>query len=248
MGWYDGSILGMDVEIARLMERLRGQGLAEKTLLAFTSDHGEGFQEHGFMWHGQTIYGEMTNVPLMFHGPAFLPSGLVISETVQSIDIFPTLLELSRLPIPENIQGQSLVPLMAAARDAGGEKDADLGRAAEKYGWNRRGAFSEKNLAQQSGGPTPEAESFSVVYDGWKLIHNTVRSNDGPEFELFDHAKDPLDKNNVAAQQPEVLEKMKRKLQESREYAIAAALPEAGSTEGMSAEELQRLRSLGYIQ
>ena len=57
-GWYDGSILGMDAEIARLMERLGGLGLADKTLLAFTSDHGEGFQEHNYMWHGQTIYGE----------------------------------------------------------------------------------------------------------------------------------------------------------------------------------------------
>ena len=248
-GWYDGSILAMDAEVARLMERLRGLGLDDKTLLVFTSDHGEGFHDHGLMWHGQTVYGELTNVPLMFHGPSFLPQGLVIGETVQNIDIMPTVLELSGLAAPENIQGQSLTGLMAAARDVGGESESGLAESAANYGWRPRGAFSEKNLTEQTGGPQPlNTESFAVIHDGWKLIHNTVRIDEGPEYELFNHRKDPLDQNNLAEQRPEILERLKVKLEERLALARASPLPEADSTEGISDEELQRLRSLGYIQ
>ncbi len=248
-GWYDGSILGMDAEIARLMERLRAMGLDDKTLLVFTSDHGEGFHDHGLMWHGQTVYGELTNVPLMFHGPSFLPEGLVIRETVQNIDIMPTVLELSGLAAPENIQGQSLTGLMAAARDLGGEAESGLAEAAANYGWQPRGAFIEKNLTEQTGGPRPlNTESFAVIHGDWKLIHNTVRIEEGPEYELFNHTEDPLDQDNLAEQQPEILEKLKARLEERLALARASPLPEADSTEGMSDEELQRLRSLGYIQ
>ena len=248
-GWYDGSILGMDAEVARLMERLRGLGLDDKTLLVFTSDHGEGFHEHGLMWHGQTVYGELTNVPLMFHGPSFLPEGLVIGETVQNIDIMPTVLELSGLAAPENIQGQSLTGLMAAARDVGGGAEQSLAEPAAKYGWAPQGAFSEKNLTEQTGGPRPlNTESFAVIHEGWKLIHNTVRIDEGPEYELYDHRKDPLDQSDLAEQRPEILERLKAKLEERLALARASPLPEADSTEGISDEELQRLRSLGYIQ
>ena len=63
--WYDGAIRGLDAEIGRVMEKLGQLGLEKKTLVAFISDHGEEFLEHGRHWHGNTVYGEMTNVPLI---------------------------------------------------------------------------------------------------------------------------------------------------------------------------------------
>src|SRR5262249_40089337 len=94
-GWYDGSIRAMDVEIARLMERLRTFGLDQDTLFVFLSDHGEEFLEHGRMFHGQTVYGELTQTPLIVRWPAALPKGRVVDDVVQTIDVFPTLLELN---------------------------------------------------------------------------------------------------------------------------------------------------------
>ena len=247
-GWYDGSIRGMDAEITRLMERLRELGLDDKTLFVLTSDHGEGFHEHGLMLHGQTVYGELANVPLIFHGPSFVPEGLVIGETVRSIDVMPTVLELSGLPAPDNLQGQSLVGLMAAARDAGGGEGADLAEAAADRGWEPRGAFVEKNTTERGGGPIPyNTESFAVIHDGWKLIRHTKRNDDGPEFELFDHRKDRLDRDDLAESHPEMVERLKAVLEERRHLARAVSLPETESLEGMSDEELRRLRSLGYI-
>jgi arylsulfatase A-like enzyme len=115
--WYDGSIRGMDSEMARVVERLRQLGQLENTVIAFFSDHGEEFHEHDGMFHGFSIYGEMTNVPLALYWPGVIPAGLQISETVSTIDMMPTVLELSGLPVPPAGQGKSLLPLIAAARD-----------------------------------------------------------------------------------------------------------------------------------
>ena len=153
------------------------------------------------MFHGQTVYGELAHVPLMLYRPGTVPAGLEITETVRSIDLMPTLLDLSGLPIPEGIQGQSLVPLLAAARDV--DSGGSSGEAAEALGWESRAAVTEKAKTEQSGGPPPqETESYGIVADGWKLVHNVTRSGDGPEFELYHHKDDPLDSTNVAGQHP----------------------------------------------
>lgn len=87
-----------------------------------------------------------------------------------------------------------------------------------------------------------------MVLAEWKLIHNTVRPDGKPEFELFHQLEDPLDRVNVADQHPDVVDKLKAALARWRETAVAAQLPESDSVEGLSEEELRKLRSLGYIQ
>ena len=115
LDWYDGSIRAMDVEIGRLLEGLDERGLADETLLAFLSDHGEEFLDHGRHFHGNNLYGEMVNVPLMLWWPGVVPAGVVVEETVESINLMPTLLELSGISTPDVVQGQSLVPPAGAA-------------------------------------------------------------------------------------------------------------------------------------
>jgi arylsulfatase A-like enzyme len=117
--WYDGSILGMDSALDRLMRHLRQLGLEDKVQFVFLSDHGEEFLEHGHMFYGQTVYGELAGVPLILRRPGVIPEGVRIPATVRSIDVMPTLLDLSGLPAPEFMQGESLVPLLAAARQGG---------------------------------------------------------------------------------------------------------------------------------
>ena len=66
--------------------------------------------------------------------------------------------------------------------------------------------------------------------------------------ELFDRAKDPLDQTNVAAPHPDTVKQLTEELTAWRKWAEENALPEADSTEGLSDDELRRLRSWGYIQ
>ncbi len=239
--WYDGAIRAMDAELGRLFERLRELGLAERTVVAFTSDHGEEFLEHGAMFHGQSVYGELTRVPLVLWGPGRVPPGAVIGETVESIDVMPTLLELAGLAPPPGIQGRSLVPLLAAPHG-----DASTQRPA----WTPRPAISEKRPESDPNSPTrADRVSTALVLDGWKLIHNSERSDGIPEYELYDVRADPLDQKDLAAQEPGRVERLRAELEAWRAKVAEIRLePEAAGPQSLSAEELERLKSLGYVQ
>jgi arylsulfatase A-like enzyme len=238
--WYDGSIRGMDTEIGRLVERLQELGLNDRAVIAFYADHGEEFHDHGRMWHGQSIYGEMLRVPLIFWGPGRVPKGLKVDEPVELIDIMPTLLEYAGLPPPQAIQGQSLRPLLPSG-------SAGTGVAPAAGGWKRRPVIAE---LQPFGKEFPgAAESYAIMDGDWKLIHNVIRPPDKPEFELFDFYKDPLDQKNVADQHPDVVERLGKQLEGWHRMATQARLkPDSEETKGMSAEQLERLRSLGYVK
>ena len=228
--WYDASIRAMDVEIGRLFERLDELGLADDTLVAFVSDHGEEFLEHGRHFHGESTYGEMTNVPLFLWGPRWVPSGTVVEETVQSLDLMPTLLELAELPIPDQVQGRSLMPLVRG-----------------EGGWVPRPALSENRIADFEREPDPdEIESFSIVYEGYRLIRNGRRPEGHPEFELYDHVADPLNRNDLAGERPELVADFAAKLEACLAWAEANRLESLGEGEELSAEEAALLESLGY--
>lgn len=230
--WYDGSIRAMDVEIGRLLEGLEARGLADKTLVAFVSDHGEEFLDHGYLGHGHTAYGELLNIPLLLWWPGVGPAGLRIEETVESIDLMPTLLDLSGLATVEGIQGQSLVPFLARPASP------------SVFGWVKRGAFSEKTV----GGRATEYAS-TLVLDGWKLIQNDEPLNGRSKYELYEHRMDPLDQQDVASEHPEVVERLGKELTLRREQAIASRIPsEDVPAESLSSEQIRRLRSLGYLQ
>jgi arylsulfatase A-like enzyme len=229
--WYDGSIRGMDAELGRLLERLSGLGLAERTVIAFYADHGEEFHEHGRMWHGQSLYGELLHVPLILWGPGHVPAKQEVKEPVELIDVVPTLLDLSGLNAPKAAQGQSLRPLFSP----GG-------------GWKARPAIAERQPLGGADFPNA-AETYAIVDGGYKLIHNVVRPPGTPEFELFDFDKDPLDQKDLAAEKPEVVERLQKILEAWHRAATAARLPpDSETTKGMSAEQLEQLRSLGYVK
>jgi arylsulfatase A-like enzyme len=244
--WYDGSIRAMDAEIGRLTERLQGLGLTDRTLLVFTSDHGEEFLDHGRMFHGQSVYGELTNMSLILRQPGTVPAGAVVDATVQTIDVMPTLLAMSGLAVPPEAQGRSLVPLLGRRTGDGGTVHADSRADA----WTDRPAISEKAQTVDLGGPPPRVtESVAILSGGWKLIVNPGRPPGDPEYELYDHRHDPLDQTDVSAEHPDVVKRLARDIEAWRQSAQSARLkPDADAGRSMSAEELERLRSLGYIQ
>lgn len=233
--WYDGSIRGLDVEVGRLFEQLRSLGLEETTLVVFAADHGEEFLDHGSMFHGQTVYGELTRVPLLMRWPAGFPGGRTIDATTRTIDIMPTLLSLSGIDAPQGMQGQSFASLLTG-------DDAPS---------SSQPAISEKaKTVPGAAAPWPaETESYAIVEGEWKLIHNRIPAAGAPEFELYRFFDDPLDGNDVAGEHPDVVSRLAQALEGWYKMANAAKLkPDAENTEGMSQEQLERLRSLGYIR
>lgn len=162
-----------------------------------------------------------------------MPAGREVTETVRSIDLVPTLLDISGLAAPERAQGRSLVPLMTGASSPGRTPPA----------------ITEKHATEEMAGPPPrDTAATAIVLDRWKLVHHTLRADGTPEFELFNRRSDPLDAHDVAAEHPDIVERLHAALESWRASVEAARLPADGTApEGQSAEELERLRALGYI-
>lgn len=222
---YDGSIRGMDDAIGRFIAKLDELGLREQVVIAVVSDHGTEFLEHGRHFHGHSTYGELNRVPMLLWGPGFIPARGTVDATVQTIDLMPTVLELAGLPVPETAQGRSLVPLFAG----------------DEPRLPPRPAITEE---QDRG-----IKMTSWVADGWKLIRF-----EGPppeseiRYELYHHRDDPLNLEDVASDHPDVVERLGQQIEDWQRFAVAAKLDDARAAEEMDAAELERLRSLGYVQ
>ena len=233
--WYDGSIRGMDTEIGRLLEHLDQLELGSRVTVAVVGDHGEEFLEHGRSWHGHSVYGELTRVPLLIRAPGRISPEQRVDNTVRTIDLMPTLLELSGLPLPDGLQGQSLLPLLGDPDETG-------------QPWVARPAVSEEHVRADAGSDDQHA-AFALILDGWRLIHNVAREPDEPEFELYDHLRDPLNLTNVAGDHPDVVTRLAADLERWRRRSEAARLPSDDDVAAtLGADELERLRSLGYIR
>lgn len=105
----------IDRALARLREYLEAKGLADRTYLIISADHGEAFGEHGMFKHARTAYEEMVRVPLFLYLPG--RRGQRLDTPVNVIDVGPTVLDLFGLPTPGFWMGQSLLPLAAGTAE-----------------------------------------------------------------------------------------------------------------------------------
>ncbi len=114
---YDSQIRFLDDRLRDFFARLEDMGLLDETTIVLTSDHGEGFAEHGRLLHEQ-VYREALHVPLIVVHPELEP-GLRIPQLVESIDIAPTLLELAEVEPAQPMSGDSLLPLLLGSAPQG---------------------------------------------------------------------------------------------------------------------------------
>ncbi|MFB0563020.1 MAG: sulfatase [Candidatus Lokiarchaeia archaeon] len=113
---YDGEIAYTDKNIGELLCKVDELDLADRTLIIFTSDHGEEFMEHSGLGHARTVYDEVIMVPLIFKNERlFQPRE--IKNQVRSIDIAPTVLDILNIPIPNEMMGKSLLGLISGKNE-----------------------------------------------------------------------------------------------------------------------------------
>lgn len=108
IGLYDAQIHHVDRLVGALLDSLEAANVMEKTLVVFTSDHGDEFLEHGGMGHGTHVYGELVRVPLILALPGRIAAGRRVSHLTQHIDLAPTLLTIAGIDRPETFRGDSL--------------------------------------------------------------------------------------------------------------------------------------------
>ncbi|MCU0663562.1 MAG: sulfatase-like hydrolase/transferase, partial [Myxococcota bacterium] len=105
---YDHEVLFTDGFVGQLLQTLQSIGATERTVVVMTGDHGEGFLEHGSYTHGKELWEELLRVPMVVVGPGIANKRIV--RPTSHIDVFPTLLELFGVAIPQGVHGRSLLP------------------------------------------------------------------------------------------------------------------------------------------
>ncbi len=177
VGYY--SLIGeLDQHVGQILDILDKRGLAEDTLVIYTSDHGEQLGHHGLWWKC-CMYEESAHIPFLVKGPG-LPAGKQINNPISLTDLFPTVCDCLRIPILEGLQGVSLMPLI----------NGNIGSYPRDF------AFSEYHA---HGMPTG---MFMIRWQQWKYVHYV-----GFEGQLFNLQEDPEEMNNLvpaANQYPQI--------------------------------------------
>jgi N-acetylglucosamine-6-sulfatase len=105
-------LMAVDEGVGRIFEALVQAGKLDRTLILFTSDHGYFYGEHGLSVERRLAYEEAIRIPLLMRYPRLIPAGLALDPMVLGLDLAPSLLEIGGAPIPGDVQGRSLVPLL----------------------------------------------------------------------------------------------------------------------------------------
>jgi arylsulfatase A-like enzyme len=172
---YLRCVTSVDENVGRLLEYLDTTGLAANTIVIYTSDQGWYLGEHG--WYDKRwMYEESLRMPLLVRWPAVIAAGSVNDDLCQNLDFAETMLDAAGAPIPVEMQGRSLVPLLQ------GRSPRDWRRSVYYHYYEHPGVH---NVQRHEG----------VRTDRYKLIHFYRLG----EWELYDLAKDPDELHNVHA-------------------------------------------------
>jgi arylsulfatase A-like enzyme len=118
---YDGEIAFNDLHFGRLLDRLKADGLYESALVVFAADHGEELHDHGHGGHGHTLFQEVVRVPLLVKLPANAHAGRRVETPVSLIDVVPTVLGLLGVEHPDGLEGVDLLPFVRSEPSTRGQ-------------------------------------------------------------------------------------------------------------------------------
>ena len=198
---YYASITFMDAQVGRVVDALDRLGLAESTIIVFTSDHGYHTGEHG-LWQKQSLFEESARVPLLIVAPGVSKPKTVAASPVSQLDLFPTLAELAGVKAPANLQGQSLAPMLRDPSFTGrGWALTQMMRgpaaaAPAAAGKGKGKAKAAAPAATANVAPAPGRFSgYSLRTPRWRY----TEWNEGKAGrELYDHDTDPRELTNLA--------------------------------------------------
>ncbi len=220
---YLGEVESVDERVGYLLRALELAGRARDTVVVFTSDHGEGFGEHGSYLHGETFYDELLHVPLLVAGPGIDP-GQRIETPVSHVDLMPTLAELTAAECLERPLGRSLAPLLRGERPA---------------------ALVERDHYVVS--PLRDEGVDALIRGRYKLI----AAQEDRKLELYDLIADPGETRTLATTRQEVahdLLRAMRRLRKANEERRQETLARVGvPSQAEDEETLRQLKALGYV-
>ncbi len=215
---YSGEIAYADECLGVLIGELKRLGVYENTLLIFTADHGEGRGEHQETTHSLLLYNATLHVPLVIRDPEGR-RGERVTERVGLVDIFPTVLDMLKVDVPDEAQGRSLLGYL---RSGTSQTDPD------------RAYYAETLSPRFSNG---WGELRAIYADDYKYIH-------GPRPELYRISDDPREIKNRIHTEPGHADELRARLED---YLVEHEVDNAGGSVGMNNETKQKLMALGYL-
>jgi arylsulfatase A-like enzyme len=193
---YLGTIAGVDEGVGQVLDYLDEAGLAENTIVVYTSDQGFYLGEHGW-FDKRFMYEESFRTPLLIRYPKEIKPGTVISNLVQNLDFAPTFLDYTGIEVPEEMQGESFRNLVAG-------KTTDW-RDAVLYTY-----YEYPSIHQVK-------RHYGVATDRYKLMHFYY---DIDEWEMYDLETDPMEMKNIYEDPSyaQVREMMHKRLDDLRKF------------------------------
>ena len=171
---YLACISSIDDNVGRVLDYLDESGLAENTIVIYTSDQGFYLGEHGW-FDKRFIYNESFKIPLLIRWPNQITAGTTNDEMVQNLDFAQTFLEAAQIEIPEDMQGESLISLLKG----------------DTSQWDRESVYYHY---YEYPGPHMVKRHYGIVTKKFKLVHFY---HDIDEWELYDRKNDPQEMENV---------------------------------------------------
>ena len=192
---YLATISSVDDNVGRVLNYLDETGLDENTIVVYTSDQGFYLGEHGW-FDKRFIYDESFKTPLMIKWPNVIKPGTTSEEMVQNLDFAQTFLEAAMIKAPNDMQGESLIPLFKGDSEK----------------WNRDAVYYHY---YEYPSVHMVKRHYGIVNKEFKLVHFYY---DVDEWELYDRLNDPYEMNNVYddPRYSEVLNKLKKELNDLR--------------------------------
>ena len=230
---YDSAVLEADGNLGDVVQVLRNRGVWDKAIFVFLSDHGEEFGEHGGWFHDQTVYEELTRIPLIIHFPDGEFGGTRNDRVVSLVDVMPTVFDyLGRSELCAECRGNTFLPSLR-----GSTKAEDQGAIVTSLRINEQSYY--RDWKKQRG-----ALNIAVRQGQWKGIWNTEPGT----LELYNRERDPAEKFNLIDSDPDVADRL-------RDYAdtwLASCQSRLQAPTELEADELdpettEKLRALGYF-
>lgn len=230
---YDDEIRAVDAALEELFAYLDETGLSENTLIIITSDHGEGFGEHGHFDHGHTLYQELLHVPLIVFLPGREHGGRTVSERVDLLDLAPTLYDYLDIEPQAPLEGLSLLPLIEGDEEA--------------YRKSKSGYFAHVHPPWDD---WPVDSIDALIGDRYKLIRSVPKdTTQSIQIELYDLLSDPGETVNLTDSLPDVAAALLAELHERLSYCDSLKIQPSDLPQNvLSDQDLERLRALGYVQ
>ena len=175
---YYASVTFLDANVGRLLDALDAAGQTANTVVVFWSDHGYHLGEKG-LWKKQSLYEQSAKAPLAIAVPGLTDAGGECERIVEFVDLYPTLAALAGLEAPERLDGVSLVPLLEAPSAA---HDRPAFTQVKRGGKKARAAGPRGGMG------------YTVRTARWRFTRWA-----GGATELYDHAADPGEDRNLAA-------------------------------------------------